>query len=372
MSNRIKVVEFIPRLVDGGAETLVKDYVQLIDKNRFQLAVMTLWSGVDSANEKSIRESGVVFYSIYGKTSKLKRAFHKAFGEIYVPFKMKKMFKNFNPNVMHIHLALINYTKLCGDVLNKIKLVYTCHSLPSLLLDNKRKKEGDAVRYLLNSSGIQLIALHDDMKKDIDKMFNINSTCVIHNAINLERFMSVQETKTSIRNSLGIRENAFVLGHVGRFSAQKNHRKIINIFNTILKEEKEAHLLLVGDGETKSEIGSLAQELNIYESITFLEKRNDIPRLMKAMDAFVFPSLFEGLGIVVIEAQAAGLKCVVSDKVPSEAFVSSNIITLSNNDDDSVWAEQILRGHGLQRKNRLIDYDMKNEIKKLENLYMME
>jgi glycosyltransferase involved in cell wall biosynthesis len=143
---------------------------------------------------------------------------------------------------------------------------------------------------------------------------------------------------------LGIPPDAFVIGHVGRFDEQKNHLFLVEIAAEVAKREPKMRLLLVGDGLLRPKIEQKIAQLGLTDRTIFAGSRHDVPRLMlSAMDVFLFPSLYEGLGLVLIEAQAAGLPCIFSDVVPEEAdLVKPLIRRFSLSEPASVWADAIL------------------------------
>ena len=164
---------------------------------------------------------------------------------------------------------------------------------------------------------------------------------MMNNAIDTAQYAFSPELRAEMRRELGL-ENRFVVGHVGRFAEQKNHLFLLEIFAALAKKRSDAVLLLVGGGEREAEIRKRVQSLGLQERVKFLGVRNDINRVMQAMDIFVFPSFFEGLGVVVIEAQAAGLPCFVSDKVPLAAKLTDHVYYLPLNESADYWVNEIL------------------------------
>jgi len=156
--------------------------------------------------------------------------------------------------------------------------------------------------------------------------------------------------RAQVRRELGIPLDAFVLGHVGRFAQQKNHDFLLDVFAEFSRRGKNAYLLLVGDGDLRAELVEKTKRLGLTEKVIFSGVRPDIARLMSgAMDVFVFPSHHEGLGLVVVEAQAAGLPVVMSDTVPAEAVIISSLIkTLSLQKDSSAWVQAVMDCKGLR------------------------
>lgn len=151
----------------------------------------------------------------------------------------------------------------------------------------------------------------------------------------------------AVRRELGIPEDAFVLGHVGRFDEHKNHQLIVDIAVEVAKCEPKTHLLLVGEGRLRSQIEAKVSQIGMSDRVTFTGKRSDIPRLMLgAMDVFLFPSVFEGLGLVLLEAQSAGLPCIFSDVIPEEADVVKPLVQrLSLKQPTSVWVNAVLSAY---------------------------
>lgn len=198
---------------------------------------------------------------------------------------------------------------------------------------------------------------------------------IINNAIEVEKFIYNEQTRNKIRTELGI-QNKFVIGNIGRLTEQKNQKFLIDIFNEIYKENKESILLIIGNGKLEKKLKQQARKLNIEKNILFLSKISNINEYYQAMDVFVLPSIYEGVGIVNIEAQASGLKTIVSDVVPKEAnIVNENFITISLNKNARYWATQILKfNNNYERKDvsQIVTkkgYNIHEQSNKLLNLY---
>ncbi len=171
------------------------------------------------------------------------------------------------------------------------------------------------------------------------RTYKNNKVTIIHNGVDVNRFKFNESEGLRLRKELGIGDS-FVVGHIGRFTLQKNHMFLLDIFSEICNYKENAVLLLVGEGELEQEIKAHARKLNILDKITFTGIRSDIPELLSAMDVFVFPSFYEGMPNTVIEAQATGLPCVISDTITKEADITDIVKYLSLNDGAAAWAEK--------------------------------
>ena len=172
---------------------------------------------------------------------------------------------------------------------------------------------------------------------------------------------------------LGI-DKKFVIGHVGRFCQQKNHRFLIKIFKEVYKKNKDAVLCMIGNGILEDEIRRIAVHSGIENNVIFLGSRADVWRILNAFDVFCFPSLYEGFGIAVLEAQTSGLKCIVSDVITREVDVTGNVRFVSLKKPAMVWAEEILENAHYNRKDmtkivKLAGYDIADSAGRLQKYY---
>ena len=180
---------------------------------------------------------------------------------------------------------------------------------------------------------------------------------IIHNAVDYQKFKMNEEVRNSIRKELNI-EDKLVIGHVGRFTNQKNHTFLIDIFNEIHKKNSNSVLMLVGIGEKEDEIKEKVKKLEIEQNVLFMGFQDNVNELMWAMDVFLMPSLYEGLPVVGVEAQATGMPCFMSkDVVTDEVKITEGVKFISLNETAEKWAEEILNSD-LERK------DTRDDLKK--------
>lgn len=196
---------------------------------------------------------------------------------------------------------------------------------------------------------------------------------IINNAIDLKKFAFNKEKRSRLRKELGL-ESCFVVGHVGRFMKQKNHEFLIKIFAEVAKNNEDAKLLLIGDGPLKGKIEEQVKALGLTDKVIFTGVRTDVADLYNVMDVFLFPSLYEGLGMVAVEAQANGLPVVASTEVPLEAKVSNEMQFIGLDKGIEHWRDAVLKCQGQGRFDTAGDFadkgfDITVEAKKLENWY---
>ena len=202
-----------------------------------------------------------------------------------------------------------------------------------------------------------------------------NRYSIIPNAIVFVKFRYNKQTRREYRNKFGIDDRELLIGHVGRAAVAKNHPFLLEIFNEIQKKNSNSRLILVGAGQLESKIREKVKGLGLMEKVIFTGHRTDVNSIMQAMDVFVLPSLYEGLGIVAIEAQAASLPVVASNGIPAEARISNAFLQLSLETPAVEWAEAILKlVNQHDRENVKFNiaesgYDIKESVKKLNSVY---
>ena len=367
---KVNVLHIIGDLNTGGAQALVRDYARLLDYNRFNLFILTVYPPIAGANVDMINNTGARIISIYPQQTLPYQLLNKIAPKFAISNRLSKILKEFSIDVIHVHLAHLKYLVPISKCLGNIRLLYTCHSLPSQFFSGANISEYKAAKKLIKENALQMIALHENMRKEINEMFGIENTIVIKNGVEFDRFIKIDEDKRAIRRSLNIPEDAFVIGHVGRFAYMKNHSFLVDVFKEVYNLNSKAWLLMVGSGPLVQDTMSKVESFGLSKYTTHLENRTDIPRLLKAMDVFVFPSTFEGLPVSVVEAQVAGLRVVCSNKITEECCFLPSLVTLDLTDSSEQWANCVLDNSAKGAYNKDISsFDMKKEIKRLESYY---
>ena len=208
-----------------------------------------------------------------------------------------------------------------------------------------------------------------------NKIINSDNFFIINNAIDVNKYKFDENIRNEKRKELNIKDNELVIGHVGRFSKQKNHTFLIDIYNEIYKQNNNSKLILVGIGNLKEEIEKKVKELNLSKNVLFLGQRNDVEQIMQTMDFFILPSMYEGLPLVGVEAQASGTQCIFANTITEELKLTENTIFLPLELSAKEWAETILKNSKEKTFSSKIStfddhYDIKVATKALLSIYM--
>ncbi|MEI5991355.1 hypothetical protein A5881_002890 [Enterococcus termitis] len=314
----------------GGVETYMLNYYNHLDHSKIQVDFVTMYPTMYF--EKEVEAKGAKVYHV----TEVKKNPQKFISEI------KTILSNGNYDIVHVNmLSAANILPVTIAKNMGVKRIFV-HShnanTPNGLLRkvmhqwNKRKIVRLATDYLACSRKAGTWLFGEQLEDQL---------VIIPNAVEIDQFKFDSNIRSEVRKELKIDEDQLVLGHVGAFREQKNHDFLIDIFAAIHKRNTKAVLILVGQGELQEKIQNKVKQLNLEDNIKFLGVRQDSNRLYQAMDIFVLPSLFEGLPVVGVEAQAAGLPLIVSDRVTTELEITTNCQFLTI-DDPELWADAVL------------------------------
>jgi glycosyltransferase involved in cell wall biosynthesis len=368
---KIKILYFMDGIGNaGGIQEMVIKWMQNIDTDQFQIDILSYNTGKKDNYPERVKELGGNIYIIQTYVSA--KYFINSFKQL------KEFFEaHHDYDILHAHssskaLFVMEYAKRYGiktRILHSHCTQFVTKSKFALLAANLFKIPTNLLTtdYFACSpeAGSFLFG-----QKAVDK----GNVIIAHNGINTNIFNYQPNIRQQVRKELGV-EDKIVLGNVGRFRPQKNHSFLLKIFKAVSEKEKNAILICVGNGELENKVKTEARELGIYDKIMFLGVRSDVPNLMQAMDVLVMPSLFEGLPVTGVEAQAVGLPCVFATTISTEAKILDNtcFVNLSGSLDE--WATNILDvAINNQRTNttailRDKGYDITIEAKNLGNYY---
>ncbi|MCP3030043.1 glycosyltransferase family 1 protein [Halobacillus sp. A1] len=364
MGRPLRVLHVVVNMNRGGAETLLMNLYRNIDRTKVQFDFLTCKPGVF---DSEIEDMGGIIHRIPYVTDVGHLGYKKA---------LVNFFESQDYKIVHAHLD-----KMSGIVLQCAKRsgvpVRIAHS-------HNTRSEGGIVSKLYKSFA------GSHIKKDATHRFacshsaaewlfgrQSNQTYVLKNGIDNRKFLYSSKDRRDVRAQLNIRDDTFVIGHVGRFNHQKNHEFLLEVFQQFSKVHGNTILLLAGNGVLKKRMEMKSRELGIHEHVNFLGVREDVDKLLQAFDMFLFPSYHEGLPVTLIEAQNAGLPCFITNTITEEVDMELGLVQQFPLPHHHEWVEAI-KALSVQRSSRLIDpakltqkgYDIQQTAIKTQNDYI--
>jgi glycosyltransferase involved in cell wall biosynthesis len=365
MSDPVRILHVLGHLNRGGAEIMVMNLYRRIkrDKIQFDFVICTT-EKCDFTDE--IESLGGRIYSLPRLNIKNVLNYKKAWHDF---LKEHKEYK-----IIHGHLR--STASIYLRIAKKYGLVAIAHShstssgtglsaIVKNILQFQIRFIADYLFACSNPAGIWLFGEQACQKE---------TYFVLNNAIDTKDFIYNEEKRQLTRKELKI-EDKFVIGHVGMFMPVKNHKFIIEVFKEVHKKNDQSILMLVGDGKLKSRIVQTVNESGLTDCVIFTGLSLEIPSLLQVMDVFFFPSLYEGLPVTIVEAQASGLPCLISDTISKEASVTKLVQYYSLNNTIEEWADKLLcYADGYVRKDTYNEiknakYDIGSTSKWLEEFY---
>lgn len=364
----IRIAQIIGKWVGGGVEAVIMNYYRAMNRGKIQFDFIC---DEDSTNipYEEIKSLGgkVILIPPYQKLFKYQRV-------------LKEILREGNYKIVHSHINALSVFPL--RIAKKVGVpIRIAHSHSTT---NKKEWKKNFFKSILKpfskvyATNYFCCTEHAGRWLFGNKKFENGEIYILNNAINLEKFIYNEKIRENKRTELKIDKDTIVLGHIGRFVEQKNHKFLINIFNEVHKKNINTKLILVGQGPLKKEIEQQIKQLNIEDYVLMLGQRADVNEIYQAFDIFLFPSLYEGLGMVAIEAQAAGNLCIVSTEIPKVAKVTKKMKFLDLSAPNQRWVDCILSAiENIGEKSDVsIDefvnagYDIKQESIKLEKQYL--
>ena len=360
MSNEIRVLHVVTYMGRGGLETMLMNYYRHIDRTKIQFDFLT------HRQERFNYDDEIEVLG--GKIYRLPRL--NPWSHTYVKALRDFLKEHTEYKIVHSHLDCMSAIplKLAQKAGVPVRIAHSHSSNQDknfkypLKLYYKRK---------ISHYATSLFSCSEEAGK---WMFGKQNFSVLPNAIETSQYTYNAEKRHTIRKTFKL-DNALVIGHVGRFSEVKNHKFLVDIFNEVYKKNDKARLLLVGDGQKMQEIKEKVQSLQLSDAVIFTGIRSDVADILQAMDVFVLPSLYEGLPVTMIEAQASGLPCVISDRVPIECKKTDLVNQIGLNKSATVWAEQILEVAKKERRDTFDEMvhagvDIQESAKQLQHFYL--
>ena len=358
----IRIAQVIGNWFGGGIESVIMNYYRHIDRSKIQFDFFCSEKSTDIPY-KEIEELGgtVTLIPSYSQVFKYQKV-------------LKEKLKGYK--IVHCHLGTMAVFALRAakkaDVPVRIVHSHTTSNKKEFI----RNMMKNILRPFSKVYATEYMACSELAGRWLygNKTYDKGKVFLLNNAIDFDKFRYNEELRNKKRKELNISDDTFVIGNIGRFVEQKNHSYLIDIFYEIYKQKSNLLLLLVGQGPLMNEIKEKVNNLGLNDCVLFLGQRNDVNEIYQVMDLFLFPSLYEGLGMVAIEAQASGLPCVVSTEVPKIAQITDFFIFVDLKSNVKIWCKEIKKMLNVKRQNnskKIISsgYSIKSEVLNLEKFY---
>ena len=353
----------------GGAEAMIMNYMRNINRDIIKFDFLTN-RDYRAAYEDEIESLGG---KVYHMCPMYPGKFHRYKKEV-------REFLKEHPEYKIIHSNLEERSYLPLKVAKKMGVpVRISHSHNRPLGINPKLIVRYYFRFMLKFYNTHMFACGEEAGDWLYGKKNRDNVTIMNNAVDANQYRYNPEVSKEMKEQLGI-EGKKVIGHVGRFFPQKNHTFLIDIFNEIYKKDKDTVLLLVGGGELddalKNQIKEKVKKLGLEDAVQFLGVREDVDRVVQTFDVFLLPSLFEGLPVTMVEAQAAGLQCVISDKVPIQCDLTGNVWVVPLEESPEKWADVVLdKAYNFEKRDtyqQIADagFDIKSQAKWLKEFYV--
>lgn len=372
-SKKTRVLLFVDRMRHGGIQQFLVENVRNMDKSKVQVDVLTLDDGTTYPLEQAIQDAGATYYKLKGIW------INKPWDYIKYAKAIDKFFtENNDYKVVHMNASSKNFLLLKYAKKHNVPIrIAHSHNIDFQTKNQIKKLIGNLLKVPMKKYATDYFACSYLAGEWLFGKENVENgkVKVIHNAVDYDRFKYNEKVREVMRKEFKINKNEILFGNVGRFTNQKNHTFLIDIFNEIHKKNEDTKLIMVGIGEKEEEIKDKVKKLNLEDSVIFAGFRKDVNKIMQAMDVFLLPSLYEGLPVVGVEAQAAGLPSFTSkDVVTSEVKITDAFAFISLEKSAEEWADTILNSDLSRRDTKDVlkqaGYFIEDSAKELVNFYL--
>lgn len=366
MNQQIRILHVIGQMNRGGAESMIMNIYRKIDREKIQFDFVVHTNSICDFDEEIKSLGGNIYSCPRFKGSNIIN---------YVKFWNDFFKKHKEYKIIHGHIG--SSAAIYLKIAKKYGLFTIAHSHSAGFGEGIKGTMYRIFSYPTRFIADYFFACSENAgiirygKKVVD---NKSKFSVLNNAIDIDEYAFSESIREKKARELNL-ENKFVIGHVGRFDKAKNQEYLIEVFKIIAQKDKDAVLLLVGDGELKSYIVEKVKNYNLEDRVIFTGVRSDVNELMQVMDVFAFPSIYEGLPVTLIEAQAAGLPCIISDSITDEVCITNLVEKLHISElNIKFWCNEILNQKYYKRENINIlknsNYNINLMISNLQKFYL--
>ncbi|MCD7820262.1 MAG: glycosyltransferase [Lachnospiraceae bacterium] len=369
MAKKIKIALFIRGFHNGGIEKVFESYFTHMDLSPFEIHVITHMPNIPE-KKKMFEDMGCVIHElsrVHGH--KLNRRNFKEYRELFSSVRFDIVHNNMPENLLPFLYA--KRYKIPVRILH-------AHNIYTEGYDKKKPvvRKLFMIGFALNTrNATQLVAVSNAAAVSAFGKQPEGKVLILPNAIEMGKFRFRPDVRAEYRQKLGVGDD-FVIGYIGRYETdQKNQEFVLEIFRDLLEKKSNSRLLMIGDGKRLDFFKKMACDMGISRKVIFTGNVQNVQDYLQVMDVFILPSRKEGLGIVAVEAQASGLYCVLSDKVPEEAKVSENVTFLPIGEENHTkWVQEIIKHYQDERKDNTEDiikagYNIETAAEQLELMY---
>ena len=363
----VRVLQELSALDGGGVAKLLYDYYRHMDHTQIHFDFLIYDFYDNGIYEKPLEDMGCTIFKL-PRIKKNIKGYLKGIDEII---------RNGNYDVVHSHMGAHGLFVMYYAKKHKVPKRIVHSHIAYEPVTGMKKQLNKTLAEIAKHYATDLFACGIDAGKYMwgSKAFEAGKVRVMTNAVDTAAFQFSSDIRMKKQKELGI-AGKYVLGIVGRLSEQKNYPFLFSVYKRVIEKRKDTVLLIIGRGLEEENIKKMADEMGISDAVRFLGVRSDVPELLNAIDLFVLPSRYEGLPVVLIEAQANGVKELVSDRVTKEMDITDLIEFLPIEDTEDKWAETILSYESSianrEQYSELVKtngYDIMNESKKMQNYY---
>lgn len=329
-AEKVYVAQVIGKLASAGVEAVVNNYYRFIDTQRVQFDYVIDDDSVCPPREE-IRSRGARYFVVPPSSKPLQRV-----------AALTKLFRANRYTIVHAHMNTLNFLVLLAARMAGVPVRISHNHSTSDQSEGKRALLKRLLRPTASWLATDAMACGEQAGRWLfgDAAYDAGKVTLLPNAIDVQRYRFDPAERETMRRELGL-SGKWVVGHVGRFMQQKNHAFLLEAFACLLRRRPDAVLLLIGDGDLRPEMEQKAERLGCAHAVRFMGIRADAERLYSAMDLFVLPSYYEGLPVVGIEAQAAGLPCLFSDRIDPAVAVTDDVSFLALEEGAEGWAREM-------------------------------
>lgn len=357
-TNPKRTILFTEKFNDGGIEKIVTHIFLGLDRKEYTPDILAFTE--DSSIYKKIPKTILI-------NKKIKTSFMR---KIIGIRKLKKYFKTNKIDIFHVN----TYNSI-GLIYAKIAYRYGVNNIVLHAHNSNVDSDPLKVKHFINYI-VKILFLNKNYTY-ISASEQCSSFCfgekaetiIIPNQIESKEYIYNENVRNEYRKKFMFKRNEFVIGNIGRFEKQKNHKFLLSVFEEIHNQKQNAYLVIVGDGRLKNQIMKQIQRKKLQDFILILEPRNDINKLMQMFDAYVSTSKYEGFGLTILEAQAASLPTYCTEKVPNEVLKTDMVHTISLSESPESWAKIICKNNKKARQKNILKDTISDFVKKIEKIY---